>query len=174
MSKPEDYGVEVRRIMDDGAFVYEGRVKELPDVRTYGDSQAEAYSAALEVIAITKNAFADKGKAFPEPHPVEDEFSGRITLRMSKSLHRKIHDLAKNEEVSLNHWIIEAIAAVSHKEQMAYASVAWGDALKRHIGSFVAIQPKLLVYKAIDSGVPLETRLVPSDGSSATTLRMLN
>ena len=54
--------------------------------------------------------FAEKGKAFPPPESEETEFSGRVTLRMSKSLHAAVHRRASVDCVSLNQWIVEAIA----------------------------------------------------------------
>ena len=86
MRKPEEYGVAVRLVQEGQDYLYEARVTELPDVRTYGETFSEAYSGAIEVIATTQRIFAEKGRAFPDVEPVEDEFSGRVTLRMSKSL----------------------------------------------------------------------------------------
>lgn len=109
MAKPEEYGVSVRLIQEDGMDLYEARVAELPDVRTYGETFGEAYSGALEVIRTTQEIFAEKGRAFPALERPEDEFSGRVTLRMSKSLHRCAHENAATDGVSLNQWLIEAI-----------------------------------------------------------------
>lgn len=111
MTKPEEYGVSVRLVQDGGSEMYEARVLELPDVRTYGESYSEAYIGAIEVIRTTQQIFAEKGKSFPEVEPQEDEFSGRVTLRMSKSLHRSVHGRAQRDGVSLNQWLVEAVAS---------------------------------------------------------------
>ena len=110
MSKPEEYGIAVRLVRDDGEEMYEARVAELPDVTVYENSFGDAYAGALEVIKATKAVFEEKGKAFPEPQLAEDEFSGRVTLRMSKSIHRAVHAKVQTEGVSLNQWIVEAIS----------------------------------------------------------------
>jgi predicted HicB family RNase H-like nuclease len=123
MRKPEEYGVSVRLVQDGQDYLYEARVTELPDVRTYGETFSEAYSGAVAVIAATQKIFAEKGKAFPDVEPHEDEFSGRVTLRMSKSLHRCVHEKASRDGVSLNQWIVEAIASRSDKRMVPADSV---------------------------------------------------
>jgi hypothetical protein len=45
------------------------------------------------------------------PSQALEEFSGRVTLRMSKSMHASVSKLADREGVSLNSWIVEAISA---------------------------------------------------------------
>lgn len=121
--KPEEYGVSVRLVQEGQDYLYEARVAELPDVRTYGETFSEAYSGAIEVIATTQNIFAEKGKAFPDVEQHEDEFSGRVTLRMSKSLHRGVHEKALRDGVSLNQWIVEAIACRTDKRLVPADSV---------------------------------------------------
>lgn len=120
MHKPEEYGVSVRLVQEDGIDMYEARVTELPDVRAYGDSYAEAYIDAIEVIRTTQQIFAEKGRPFPAVELPEDDFSGRVTMRMSRSLHRAVHTRAQSDSVSLNQWIVECVAsrvggAASHK-----------------------------------------------------------
>lgn len=64
-----------------------------------------------------------KGKPFPDVERPEDEFSGRVTLRMSKSLHRCVHEKAMSDAVSLNQWIVEAIASRSDRRMVPADSV---------------------------------------------------
>lgn len=123
MAKPEEYGVSVRLVQEGDAGVYEARVVELPDVRTYGATWGEAYKGAIEVIETTQKIFAEKGKEFPDVERPEDEFSGRVTLRMSKSLHRCVHQKAIGDGVSLNQWIVEAIACRTDKRMVPADSV---------------------------------------------------
>lgn len=109
MARAEEYGISVRMIQEDGEEMYEARVLELPDVRTYGGTYGEAYLTAVDVIKTTQEVFAEKGRPFPGVELPEEEYSGRITLRMSKSLHRTIAEKAVRDGVSLNQWIVEAI-----------------------------------------------------------------
>ena len=110
MSKAGEYGVSIRMTDSDGAAVFEARVAELPDVVAFGETYNEAYEAALEAVSGLQDMYAAKGKTFPKPNVSEPTLSGRVTLRMSKSLHRSVHACAQNDGVSLNQWIVEAVA----------------------------------------------------------------
>lgn len=110
MNKASEYGISVRLVVRDGEEMYEARVAELQDVVAFGDTYSEAYESAIEAVTGLQEMFAEKGKAFPLPEMEETEFSGRVTLRMSKSLHAAVHRRASVDCVSLNQWIVEAIA----------------------------------------------------------------
>ena len=79
-----------------------GQVAELPDVAEYADSFEEAYTLALDTIETTAAIFEQQGKSLPLPFVHCDEYSGRITLRLAKSLHRALANAADNEGVRLN------------------------------------------------------------------------
>jgi antitoxin HicB len=51
----------------------------------------------------------EEGIPIPEPRPLE-EFSGRFVLRLPKSLHRDVARKAEEEGVSINQWIVTAVA----------------------------------------------------------------
>lgn len=110
MTKASEYGISVRLVIRDDEEMYEARVAELQDVVAFGDTYADAYASAIEAVSGLQEMFAEKGKAFPLPEIEETEFSGRVTLRMSKSLHAAVHRRASVDCVSLNQWIVEAIA----------------------------------------------------------------
>ena len=109
MTKASEYGISVRLVVRDGEERYEARVSELQDVLAFGDSYAEAYESAIEAVTGIQEMFAEKGKSLPPPAQENFDFSGRVTLRMSKSLHQCVHALAARDGVSLNQWIVEAI-----------------------------------------------------------------
>jgi len=110
MTKATEYGISVRLVARDGEEMYEARVTELQDVVAFGDTFAEAYESAIEAVSGLQEMFAEKGKAFPLPEIEETEFSGRVTLRMSKSMHAAVNRRAAGDCISLNQWIVEAIA----------------------------------------------------------------
>ena len=110
MTKASEYGISVRLVIRDDEEMYEARVAELQDVIAFGETYADAYESAIEAVNGLQEMFAEKGKAFPLPEIEETEFSGRVTLRMSKSLHAAVHRRASVDCVSLNQWIVEAIA----------------------------------------------------------------
>ena len=107
---PHDYSITVRRVVADDGPCFEARIRELPDVAEYADTFSEAYELAIDTIETTAEAFAETGHAMPAPAcPVED-YSGRMTVRVSKTLHRDLALVAEEEGVSLNLLISDALS----------------------------------------------------------------
>src|SRR5512137_94631 len=102
MIDASNYNITVRRGWFDGELCYEARVAELPDVAEYADSFEEAYALAIDTLEVTAEIFANQGKQMPAPITPADVFSGRVTLRLAKSLHRSLAQAADREGVSLN------------------------------------------------------------------------
>src|SRR5690554_4841807 len=104
------YNITVRKGMFSGEECYEARVLELPDVAEYADSFEEAYALAVDTIETTADIFAEKGKAMPVPFEPADDFSGRVTLRMPKTMHRAYSRMADIEDVSLNQLLVNCLS----------------------------------------------------------------
>jgi predicted HicB family RNase H-like nuclease len=102
MIDASNYNITVRKGWFDGEHCYEARVAELPDVAEYADSVEEAYALAIDTIEVTAEMLAAQGKAMPAPMIPADDYSGRVTLRLAKSLHRSLAQAADKEGVSLN------------------------------------------------------------------------
>ncbi|MEN8218998.1 MAG: toxin-antitoxin system HicB family antitoxin [Pseudomonadota bacterium] len=101
MFEPHEYAITIRKVVIDGEKWFEAKVKELPYVAEYADSFGEAYQLAIDTIQTSMKMFAEKGKSFPPPlKPEDDEYSGRITLRLPKYLHRQIARTAQQEEIN--------------------------------------------------------------------------
>ena len=109
MNKFHAYNITVRQANFDGETLFEARVAELPDVVEYAESYAEAYELALDSIDATAKIFKKKGKALPKPIEPVDDFSGRVTLRIPRSLHKVLSEKAEREGVSLNHLISNSL-----------------------------------------------------------------
>lgn len=110
MLQPWDYTISIRRGLFDGELCYEARIKELPDVAEYAQSHAGAYDLAVDTIESTAEIFKEQGRSMPVPAPCDIEFSGRITLRLSKTLHRVLAEQADDEAVSLNQHIVNQLS----------------------------------------------------------------
>jgi predicted HicB family RNase H-like nuclease len=102
MIDPKKYTITVRKGLFDDEECFEARVAELPDVAEYADSFDEAYALAIDTIETTAAIFEQQGKTMPLPIVPADDYSGRVTLRLPKSLHRALAKAANNEGVSLN------------------------------------------------------------------------
>lgn len=109
----ERYTISVRKEIVEGDELYVARVAELQDVEEYADSHTEAYALAIDTIETAYELCLEKGIAFPEPEKSSEhlaQLSGRITLRIPKSLHFKLAQQAENEGVSLNQFIVSDLS----------------------------------------------------------------
>lgn len=104
------YNITIRQIEVDGRELFEARVRELPDVVDFGDTWEEAYELAVDTIQTTAEIMAERGRRMPEPGAVEDDYSGRVTLRIPKSLHRRLAEQAEHESISLNQYLVSLLA----------------------------------------------------------------
>ena len=108
------YSIATRMIANsEGNSFWEARIKELPDVIEFADTLEEVYALALDTIEATHSLYNEMGKAMPAPfqHASED-FSGRVTLRMPRTLHRCISEIAVDEAVSVNQYMVSALANI--------------------------------------------------------------
>ena len=110
---PHAYNITIRKAAFDGETLFEARVKELPDLVEYGESFDEAYDLAVDAIATAATAFAEKGRMFPPAVVPVDDYSGRVTLRLPRSLHRALAESAEGEDVSLNQHLVNILSYYS-------------------------------------------------------------
>jgi predicted RNase H-like HicB family nuclease len=106
---PHRYNITIRRDNFEGDVLFEARVKELPDLVEYGESYEEAYDLAVDAIETAAEAFREKGRSFPPAMMPADDFSGRVTLRLPRSLHRNLSMAADDEGVSLNQHLVNIL-----------------------------------------------------------------
>jgi len=126
MINPAEYTINIRQGNFEGEACFEARIKELPDVAEYGDSVEEAYQLALDTIETTAEIFAQKGRSMPEPAPTLDDYSGRVTLRLPKSLHRALAEKAETEGISLNQMLVTILGAYRGFDgAMTHAHADW-------------------------------------------------
>jgi predicted RNase H-like HicB family nuclease len=92
---------------EDGTFRAE--IIEFPGCIAIGDTAPEALGMLEEVAASWLEAALDNGQSIPEPMENTD-FSGKLVVRLPKSLHKKASYTADREGVSLNQFIVTALA----------------------------------------------------------------
>lgn len=124
MIDPQSYGIEVRRRRMDDEVVFEARVRELPDLTEYADTAEEAYALALDAIATTAAVLAERGRPMPMPLEPTEGWSGRVTLRVPRSLHRALADAAATEGCSLNQHIINVLNYFTGYAHAGHAAAA--------------------------------------------------
>ena len=123
---PEEYLKEPYTFLvirdDDGTFAVE--VQEFEGCFSQGETPDAAMANIFEAAKNWIEATIARGKPIPEPMAL-NEASGKFALRMPKHIHQKVQRLAQNDEVSVNTFLVEAIAekigAVEyHDRQMAH------------------------------------------------------
>lgn len=124
MINPADYTITVKRIAEGDGFVFRATVKELPHLVEFADTYTEAYELALDAIESLAEAAKEEGREFPTPSPDDSEYSGRVTLRMPKSLHRQLSDQADAEGVSFNHFLVSVLAFAAARGLNYFGSFA--------------------------------------------------
>jgi antitoxin HicB len=90
-----------------GGFFAE--VEELEGCMTQGETYQEAYENILEAMEGWLEVAIEKNIKIPEPES-ESQYSGKFTLRLPKSLHRRLAQNAKKENVSLNQYAIHLLS----------------------------------------------------------------
>jgi predicted HicB family RNase H-like nuclease len=109
MKDAERYAITLRRVEIDGETLWRATVRELPDVAEFAETRERAFELALETIEGLKQAATEEGNSFPEPIEDDEEYSGRVTVRLPISLHRAVAQQAIDEGVSLNSYISLAL-----------------------------------------------------------------
>lgn len=107
---PQAYEIAIRRVVEDGDVLFKATVRELPDVAVFEGTYNAAYDEVVCVIRELHKQSVEQGRPFPEPSEVEEEFSGRITLRLIKTVHRRAAIAAHREGVSLNHFLSSIVS----------------------------------------------------------------
>lgn len=97
---------------NDGKKYFRASFKEFPDmIGGIGNTVEAAIAAAYEMLDAEIDFREEMGLPVPSPTVValSEDPSGRVTVRMSKTLHRRLIAAAEEEGVSLNSLINEAI-----------------------------------------------------------------
>lgn len=103
------YAVRIYREPDGSGFTAE--IPDLPGCITCADTLDEVWALIDDAKrGWLELALAD-GDPIPEPAPMlEEQPSGKFTVRVPRSLHRKLSEEARREGVSLNQFVTVALA----------------------------------------------------------------
>lgn len=130
--KQSDFAIRGYQIETKGGFEWVIEYPELPGVTGGGASYEEALKEAEDNKRFYFDYLREHGRPIPAPSEVADfgDLSGRITLRLSKSLHKSIVLRAQDERVSINSLINEALCTyVAAQDAKAFvAGVVSGNA----------------------------------------------
>jgi len=89
---------------------YSAEILEFPGCYAVGETAEEAYRNLEETAKSWIGACLDKGLQIPSPS-ANQEYGGKIALRLPRSLHRQAVRMAERDKTSLNQFIVMAVAA---------------------------------------------------------------
>jgi antitoxin HicB len=93
-------------------------IEELPGCEVRGSTPADAVARIPAALAEWVATAQAEGRAVPEPREARD-FSGRLLLRMSRSLHCELAHGAERDQVSLNAYINYLLAGAQQQQRRA-------------------------------------------------------
>ena len=96
------YKIEIYPSPEEG---YAARVVELPGCISQGQTLQEVTANIEDAKVCWLEVALAEGITIPEPSLNTEEYSGKLVVRMPKSLHRLLVEQAKGENVSLNQYI---------------------------------------------------------------------
>ncbi len=93
---------------DDGGYV--AKVSELAGCMSQGRTKDEALRRVRDAMRAWIESALEDGLPIPVPFEQRGTFSGKVLVRMPKTLHRGLAERAEHEGVSLNQLAVVALA----------------------------------------------------------------
>lgn len=102
-----NYGTVLSPLSEEDGGGWYAEHPELPGCASDGVTPEEALVNLKEAHMAWLCVAFERGRDVPLPREYQvEEYSGKFTFRMPKSLHRKLSELAKKEGVSLNQMVL--------------------------------------------------------------------
>lgn len=120
-----EWPVTLTQEHDDGDY-FVATIKEMPGLIATGDTPEEAISESRAAANVWLKAAIDKGYKITEPDDsdVYQNFSGKVSLRMPKTQHSRLAQLAKLEGMSLNSYINYVIGLGIESTSLFYEKIS--------------------------------------------------
>lgn len=104
------YPMLLRPLQEDEGGGWLAEIPDLPGCASDGNTPEEAVRNVLKAqeawLAVTR----ELGREIPMPTPLSEDCSGRLTLRVPRSLHRQLSLSARMEGVTLNELVLHLIS----------------------------------------------------------------
>jgi len=155
MSLP--YTIEIVPYPDGGFFA---KVRELEGCMTEGDTLEEVYEMIEDAKRAWLEVALEEGIDIPLPESMREEnYSGRILLRLPKSLHKKLAESAKKEGISINAYIISLLSEKNTEKEVIREVNEQLEKLKEGLVS--SVREFSESFYRNDSYLEIETQMKP-------------
>ena len=166
MIETERYPLNVFWSEEDGGYI--AVATDLPGCSAFGKTQAKAIAEAQDAIASWIEAARAAGNPIPAPSKPADRerYSGKVLVRMPKSLHAKLARSADAEGVSLNHLIVYILSdghTSMHRTDQYFSALA-------NIGSVYIGNSLYNQYQTLCVNLPKSATLISSATGMIETL----
>ena len=110
------YAIEIRPLSETEGGGFSACIPRLGRYSAVGDGETPeaAYRDLRAALPSLISGWLAEGVSIPEPEPAQAEralvYSGKLALRMPKSLHARVADRARREGVSINQFIATTLA----------------------------------------------------------------
>jgi antitoxin HicB len=108
------YPITIEEAPEGGYFVY---IKDLPGCMSQGETPEEAAEMIEEARRLWLESAYEDGLDIPLPES-HDEYSGKFNVRLPKSLHRRLDQMAEREGVSLNQFLVYTLSKAVGLEEV--------------------------------------------------------
>lgn len=103
-----NYKIEIHSLAPEDGGGFLATVPSLPGCMSDGETPEEALNNVKDAIAAWLETAKELGRTIPEPdvqYKTSNDYSGKLSLRIPKYLHKKLSEKAHEEEVSINQLI---------------------------------------------------------------------
>ncbi|MBP2071601.1 type II toxin-antitoxin system HicB family antitoxin [Thermoanaerobacterium butyriciformans] len=119
MANELNYKIELVKLSEKDGGGYLAYVPKLPGCMSDGETPEEALKNVQDAIKCWVETAKELNRAIPEFDEYKDEndYSGKILLRMPKTMHKILSEMAEKEEISLNNLIQNLLSfAIGYKK----------------------------------------------------------
>ena len=128
------YPVQLSQRDDDGEPYWFAEILELPGCMADGETPDETIGNLQEAKRLWMESCLEDGHQVPvpaEPHA----YSGKLLVRLPKSLHRTLATEARREGTSLNQYVVSLLAGQSNADQQLREIRSTVDALAKQVAA---------------------------------------
>lgn len=122
-------------------YEYVAQYDQFPTIIGVGDTPTEALKEAQVILEEYLNYCEKEGIEIKEPQLIDwkDNFSGKITIRLPKSLHRDLSNYAEKDGMSINSIVNDAVRTYLFEQCLAEMKDSIIEAVSNQIsGTFVS------------------------------------
>lgn len=152
---PHTYAITVQLVNEDGEAFFEATIKEFPDIACYGETHSEAYDLAIDAIETSFTLLEECGTEIPAPIRKVGNLSGRVTLRMPRSIHAITIRDAETEGVSLNSYINSILSEKAGSSNVLYVLGNKLDYILREFTTTISRPNDVYIMNALDPIPPV-------------------